>query len=223
MRQMAGRRQHFVVALNLHMLDIRAQLAPQPIHHRQGRRIGLLKRRQNHLVATEQLRIGCLDTALLGTGNRVPRYKTRRHATKREFGGAHHIAFGAADVRKDRLPEVHVGQQGQQLLHRQDRHGELDHIRALARQRQVCLTAVHHTQLHRQLARLRVQVHTDHFAAQPAFTQALGEGTTDQPQADHHQATDHRHSRLQCSDINHEPEPWPTPPGSGCSQPASQW
>ena len=167
--------------------------------------------------------IGGLDAALLGTGNGMARHKTRRHAAKCEFGSAHHIAFGTADVREDRLPKVHISQQGQQLLHRQDRHSELDHIRALARQRQVCLTAVHHTQLHRQLARLRVQVHTDHFATQPAFTQAFGEGAADQPQADHHQATDHRHSRLQCSDINHEPEPWPTPPGSGCFQPASQW
>ena len=75
----------------------------------------------------------------------------------------------------------------------------------------------------RRRARLRVEVHAHHFATQPAFTQAFGEGATDQPQADHHQATDHRHSRLQCSDINHGPEPWPAPQGSGCSPRANRW
>ena len=223
MRQVAGRCQHFVVTLDLHMLYIRAQLAPETIHHCQRRGIGLRKRRQDDLMPTEQLRIGCLHPALLGASNGMARYKARRHATKRQSCRAHHVAFGAAHIGKDRLPEVHACQYRQQFLHGQDRHGKLDHIRALARNGQVRLTAVHHPQLHRQRARLRVEVHAHHFATQPAFTQALGEGATDQPQADHHQATDHRHSRLQCSDINHGPEPWPAPQGSGCSQPANRW
>ncbi len=223
MRQMAGCSQHFVVTLDLHMLDIRTQLTPQTVHHRQCSRIGLLQRRQDDFMATEQLRIGRLYSALFGARNRMTRHKARRHTTKGPLRRAHHIAFGTADIRQYRLPQVHAGQYAEQFLHGQDRHGQLDHISALAGERQVRFTAIHHPQLNRQLARLRVQVHTNHFATQPTFTQAFGEGAADQPQTDHHQATDHRHSRFQCSDINHGPEPWPAPPGSGRFLPADRW
>jgi hypothetical protein len=174
-------------------------------------------------MPAEQLRIRRLHPALLGAGNRMPRHEARGHAAKGPLRRAHHIALGTADISQDRLPQVHLSQHCKQLFHGQDGHGELDHVSTFTRERQVGFTAIHHAQLNGQLARLRVQVDAHYFTAQPAFTQALGEGTADQAQTDYHQATDHRHNRLQCSDINHGPEPWPTPPGSDCFQPASRW
>jgi hypothetical protein len=68
---MTGRGQHFIVTLDLHMLDVGAQFAPQTIDHSQCGRVGLLKRREDHFVATEQFGIGGFHPALLGAGNRV--------------------------------------------------------------------------------------------------------------------------------------------------------
>jgi len=73
-------------------------------------------------MPTEQLRIGRLHPALLGTCNRVARYEARWHPAKCKLRRAHHIAFGTADIRENRLPQVHTRQQRQQLLHGQDRY-----------------------------------------------------------------------------------------------------
>ncbi|MNX91014.1 hypothetical protein D3C86_1230820 [compost metagenome] len=220
---MAGCRQHFVVTLDLHVLDIGAQFAPQAINDCQGLRVGLFQRSQDHFMTTEQLGIGGFHPALLGTGNRMPRHETRRHAAKRLSGGAHDVALGAADVGQNRLPQVHARQTAKHFFHGEDRYGELDHFGALACSRQVFFAAIHHTQFNRQFARLRIEIDPDHFAAQATLAQTLGKRTADQTQTDHHQAPDHRFSRLQCSDINHEPEPWSAPRGSGCFPLATRW
>ncbi|MNK85360.1 hypothetical protein D3C87_1052370 [compost metagenome] len=153
----------------------------------------------------------------------MPRHETRRHTTERFGCRAHHIAFGAADIGQNRLPQIHARQPREHFFHGQDRHRQLNHISALACSCQVILTTINHTQLDRQLARLRIEIDPDHFAADTAFTQAFGKRTTDQPQTDHHKATDHRCSRLQCSDITHEPEPCATLQGSGCFPPVDRW
>ncbi|MOA08083.1 hypothetical protein D3C78_1278200 [compost metagenome] len=223
MRQMAGRRQHFVMTLDLHVLDIGAQFAPQPVDHRQGCRIGLLQRRENHFVSTEQLGIGGFYPALLGSGNRMPGNEACRHAAKRLGRGAHHIALGAADVRQDRPAQLHACQQRQQFFHGQDRYRQLNHIGADTGSSEIVFTTIHHPQLDRQLSRLRIKIDPHHFTAQPAFTQALGKGSTNQAETDHHQATDHRYSRLHGNHINHEPGPCSAPRGSACFPPAGQW
>ncbi|MNF60287.1 hypothetical protein D3C84_419000 [compost metagenome] len=220
---MTGRGQYFVVTLDLHVFDIGAQFAPQTVDYRQCYRIGLIQRRQDHFVATEQLGVGGFHPALLGTGNRVPRHKARRHTAECFGGRTHHIALGAADIGQDRLPQIHARQTREHFLHGQDRHRQLNDVGALTGNTQVFLAAIHHTQLDREFARLWIEIHPDHLAAQTAFTQTLGKRTADQPETDHHQATDHRFSRLQRSDINHEPEPWSAPQGSDCSLPAGQW
>ncbi|MNC36201.1 hypothetical protein D3C75_847110 [compost metagenome] len=220
---MTGRSQYFVVTFDLHVLDIGTQRAPQTVDHGQGCRIGLIQRRQDHLVPTEQLGVGGLDPTLLGTGNRMPRHEAWWHCAKCFSGSAHHVALGTTDIGQDRLPQVHASQTRKHFLHGQDRHRQLNDVGALTSNAQVFFAAIHHPQLDRELARLWIEIDPDHFATHPAFAQPLGKRTADQPQTDHHQATDHRFSRLQCSDINHEPEPWSAHPGSGCSLPADQW
>ncbi|MNY58606.1 hypothetical protein D3C86_1949610 [compost metagenome] len=63
------------MTLDLHVLDIGTQFAPQTVDYRQGCRIGLLQRRQDHFVATEQLGVGSFHPTLLRTGNRMPRHE----------------------------------------------------------------------------------------------------------------------------------------------------
>ena len=103
------------MTLDLHVLDIGTQFPPQMVDHRQRCRIGLIQRRQNHLVASKQLGIGGFHPALLGTGNRVPRHEAYRFAGKGQASGAHHIAFGAADVGDDCITQVELGQAGQEV------------------------------------------------------------------------------------------------------------
>ena len=53
MRQVTGGGQDLIVVLDLHMLDIRTQLAPKPADQRQSRLIALLAGGEDDLVATE--------------------------------------------------------------------------------------------------------------------------------------------------------------------------
>ncbi|MNI43342.1 hypothetical protein D3C73_976680 [compost metagenome] len=110
---MTGRRQHFVVALDLHVLDIGAQLTPQAVNECQRRRIGLIQRGQDNFMATEQFGVGGFHPTLLGTGNRVTRHEVRRHAAKHVGRRTHDIALGAAHVGQNRLPQIHIGQTAQ--------------------------------------------------------------------------------------------------------------
>ena len=164
MRQMAGGGEHFVVMLDFHVLDIGAQLTPEPINHLQRSAIGIRQRRENHLMAAEQLTITGLYPALLGAGNGVPRDKTRRHAVEGQRRRAYHIAFGAAHVRQHGITQRQLRQGAQQLLHGQNRHRQLDHIRAHASRRQVFLAAINHAQLNRHAAGFGIEVDADHFA-----------------------------------------------------------
>ncbi|GBH11966.1 DNA-binding transcriptional regulator [Pseudomonas syringae pv. actinidiae] len=72
---MTGRRQHVVVTLDLHVLDIRTQRRPQPMHNGNSVGVGFRQRGQNDLVTPEQRSVGSFDAALLGPGNRMPRHK----------------------------------------------------------------------------------------------------------------------------------------------------
>ncbi|MNJ31494.1 hypothetical protein D3C77_261330 [compost metagenome] len=207
MRQVTGRRQDFVMALDLHVLDIGLQRTPEPIDQRQSLRVGFSQWRENHFMASEQGSIGGFHPALLGTGNRVPRHEVRQLFGKRLARSTHHIALGAADVGEHRTPKVKLRQARQELFHGQDRHGQLNDISANTGSSQVLFAAVDHPQLHRQLARLRIQVDTDHLAAQAAFAQALGERAANEPETDHHQATDKRLD-LVYHDFNHGAGPY---------------
>ena len=130
----------------------------------------------------------------------MTRHEAHRPAGKGQARGAQHIALGAADIGEHRGTQIEPGQLGQQLLHGQDRHRQLDHIGPLTGGSQVGFTAIDHTQLDRQTARLGVQIHAHDFAKQATFTQALGEGAANQAQADNHQAAELRGNRLHLSD-----------------------
>ncbi len=158
-------------------------------------------------MTTKQRRIGGLDAALLGAGNRMAGHEARRHVPERLTCSPHHIAFGAADVGQDCMTQIDRRQQPKQLFHGQYRHRQLNHVRATASGGKVSLTTVHDPQLDRQLSRLRIEVDADHLATQAAFAHTLGKGTTDQPQSDDHQTTDHRPYRRLCNHINHANTP----------------
>ena len=57
-------------------------------------------------------------------------------------------------------------QGAQQLLHGQNRHRQLDHIRAHASSCQVFLAAINHAQLNRHAAGFGIQIDADHLAKQ---------------------------------------------------------
>ncbi|MNZ62606.1 hypothetical protein D3C78_807330 [compost metagenome] len=187
---MAGGGKHFVVAFDRHVLHIGAQLAPQAVDQGQGGRVGFGQRREDDLVPTEQGGVGGFYPALLGAGDGVAGDEARQAFPKDGTRLTHDIALGATDVGDDGIAKVEPGQTGQYLFHGQDRHGQLDDIGTDTGGGKVFLAAIDHAQGHSLLARGGVQVDTDHFAAQAAFTQALGERATDQAEADHDQAVD---------------------------------
>ncbi|MCY1291780.1 hypothetical protein D9M70_409800 [compost metagenome] len=215
-RQVAGRGQHLVVVLDLHVLDIGAQGAPQPVDQLQRLHIGVSQRREDHLVATKQLAVGRLHPTLFRAGDRMAGHEARRQAAESLTRGAHHIALGAADIGEDCPAQIQLGQFGQQFLHGQDRHRQLDHVGAQAGGGQVGFTAVDHAQFHRQAARLGIQVDAHHLAEQALLTQALGEGAADQAEPHHHQAA-------QRGDLSHAPAPGRAPRGSGRFPPGCRW
>ncbi len=102
MREMTGGREHLIMMLHLHDLDICAQLPPQALDKRQGSIIAVLARRENDLVATEQLGVRSLHPALLGAGNGMPRHQAHGLAGEGLARSAQHIALGTA----------HIGQHG---------------------------------------------------------------------------------------------------------------
>ncbi|MCY1420426.1 hypothetical protein D9M71_360470 [compost metagenome] len=190
MWQMAGGGQYFVMALDRHVLHIGIQRTPQAVNQGQRGGVGFGQRREDDLVPAEQGGIGGFHPALLGTGNGVARDEARQAITEDGTRFPHNVALGAADVGDDCITQVELGQAGQDFLHGQDRHGQLNDIGAHASGGEVFFAAVDHAQGHGLLARGGIQVDTDHFAAQAAFTQALGEGAADQAEADHDQAVD---------------------------------
>ena len=222
-RQVAGGRQNLVVMLDLHVLDVRAQRAPQAVDQRQRVGIGLRGGRENHLVPAEQGRLRRGHSALLGTRDRMPRYQVPRHPAERGTRGTHDIALGAANVGQYSLAQVELRQVGQHPLHRQDRHRQLDHVGADAGATKILLATVNHAELHRQAARLGIPIHADHFAEQPFAPQPLGEGAADQAQPHHHQAAQLRGRLLQRRDLSHAPAPCPAPGGNDRSLPAARW
>ncbi|MNQ68424.1 hypothetical protein D3C85_829770 [compost metagenome] len=210
-RQVAGGGEHLVVVLDGHVLDVGTQRPPQAVDQRQRRRLGLGQRGEDHLVAAVQLAVGRLHAALLGAGDRVAGYEAGDARTEHLARGAHHVALGAAGVGEHRGAQLEAGQLRQHLLHGQDRHRQHDHLGADAGRGQLAFAAVDHAQLHRQAARLGVQIDAHHLAAQAQLAQALGEGAADQAETDHHQAADQR-LRLAFS---HDRAPGSAPRGSG--------
>ncbi len=203
MRQMAGCGKHFIVVANLHVLDIRTQRRPQPMHQCQGGRVGVGQRRQYHLMSAEQRTLRGGDSALLGTGDRVPRDETSGHATEDVACTAHDVTLRAADIGEHRIAQVERSQLRQQLFHRQDRHGQLDHISIGAGLLQRFGTIIDHTQFDRQLTGTGVQIETDDLATQFQLPQPLGERTTDQTEADDHQPTNEGFARNGCPGFAH--------------------
>jgi len=147
-------------------------------------------------VPTEQGGVGSLHPALLGPGDGVAGDEARQALAalvyKNRTRLTDDITLGTANIGNDRVAQVEPGQAGQDFLHGQDRHGQLDDIGTDTGCGEVFFAAVDHAQGHGLLARRGVEVDTDHFAAQAAFTQALGERATDQAEADHDQAVDDR-------------------------------
>ncbi|MNM67287.1 hypothetical protein D3C81_788120 [compost metagenome] len=217
-RQMTGGGQHFVVMIDIHVLDIRTKLAPETVDRRKGLFVGIRQRRENHLVPAEQLCIGRLDPALLGTSNRVAGHEARRHAAERRPGGTHHITLGAAYIGEHRIAEVIARKLGQHLFHGQDRHSQLDDIRFPAGLFQRLLAAIHHPELDGQASRLGIAVDPQHLFEHTFFAQPLGEGAADQAEPHHHQA-----AKFHWHDLSHGQAPWSGLPGSGHSLPAGRW
>ncbi|MCY1410216.1 hypothetical protein D9M71_255810 [compost metagenome] len=220
-RQVTGRRQHFIVTLHLHVLYIRPQCTPEPVNQRKRVGIGTVERGQDHFVAAKQLGVGSFHPALLGTSNGVAGHEARQLAGERFARRAHHITLGAADISENRLAEIERGQFAQQGFHGQDGHCQLNDRSPFARQRQVRLTAVDYAQLDRQFARLRVQIDADNFTAQATFAQPFGKRTADQAEADHDQTVNDRLRRRH--DFNHEPGPCSALRGNAHSRPAGRW
>lgn len=151
-------------------------------------------------MATEQLGVGRLHPALLGPRNGMARHQTHSLAGKCQARCTHDIALGAPHVGQYCITEIDLGQLSKQLLHGQDRHSQLDHLGALTGGGQVALATIDNAQLHRQATRFGVKIDPYYLPTQTAFTQPLGEGTTDQTEANHHQAADLRSIRLHCGD-----------------------
>ncbi len=110
----------------------------------------------------------------------MARDEARQAGTEDGTRLTHDVALGAADVGDDCITQVEQGQAREDFFHGQDRYGQLDDIGAHTSGGKVFFAAVDHAQGHGLLARGGVQVDTDHFAAQAAFTQALGERAADQ-------------------------------------------
>ena len=199
-RQMAGGGKHLVVMLDLHRLDIRPQLAPQPFDQRQSRLITVFARSENDLVTAEQLGVGSLHPTLLGPCNGVAGHQTHCLSSKRQARRAHDIALGATDVGQHGVAKIQRSQLSKHLLHGQDRHCQLDDIGPLTGGSKVALATIDNAQLYRQATGFCIQIDPHHLPAQTTLTQSFGEGATDQAEADHHQAADLRGIGLHCSD-----------------------
>ncbi|MNF75375.1 hypothetical protein D3C84_574390 [compost metagenome] len=97
-RQVAGRGEHLVMVLDFHVFYIGAQGAPELVDALQCVSVGVLQRREYHLVTAEQAGVGRLHPALLRAGDGMAGHEERRHAVEDAASGAHHIALGAADI-----------------------------------------------------------------------------------------------------------------------------
>ena len=158
-------------------------------------------------MAAEQIALGRLDPTLFGAGNRMPRHEARQLLRQLTPGGTQDIALGTPHIRQHRLPQGQAAQAGQQLLHGENRRGQLNDAGADTGCRQIGLTAIDHAQLDRQTTGLGIQIDADHFAEQPGLAHALGKRAANQPQANHHQPLqrlDHCSHRL-----SHGPVPAP--------------
>ena len=152
----------------------------------------------------------------------MPGDEARRHGAERLASGTHDVALGAADIRQHGVAQVQRSQNPEQFFHRQNRHGQLNDIGTDTGSSKIVFTAVDHTQFNGHSARRRVEIDAHHFATQTAFFQTFGKRSSDQTEADHHQAADHRRAGLRRDDINHAPEPCSTPRENGCFQQAGQ-
>jgi len=191
-RQVAGCGQHFVMALDRHVLDVGLQRPPKAVDQGQGGRVGFRQRGEDDFVTAEQARVGGFYPALLGAGNRVTGHETWQAFAEHSTRFAHDIALGATDVGDDRPAEVELRQARQDFFHGQDRHRQLDDIGADTGGGEVGFTAVDHAQFYGELARWRIEIDANHFAAQAALTQALGERAANQAQTHHDQAVEDR-------------------------------
>ena len=100
-RQVARHRQHHVVVLGAHDLDLGAQRLPERLELVDGGRIGPRRRRQDGPAPVEQLGEARLGARLLGAGNGVPRHEV--HAFGHVRGHvAHDGSLHRADVGDDR-------------------------------------------------------------------------------------------------------------------------
>ena len=81
-------------------------------------------------MTLKQAGVGSFNAALLGASNRVARHKRSGECAKRLLGSAHHVTFGTTDIGNHCLTQLNRGQLSKHLLHRQNRHGEHDHIGA---------------------------------------------------------------------------------------------
>ena len=69
MRQMAGDRQHHVVMIRRHDLDLGAERGPERAQPLDRVRVGALRRRQNAPAVDEQLGETGIGSGMLGAGN----------------------------------------------------------------------------------------------------------------------------------------------------------
>ncbi|PAV93245.1 hypothetical protein WR25_23502 [Diploscapter pachys] len=130
---MAGHRQHQVVMLGRHHLNLRAERLPeraQPQRRRLGR---ALFGGQNAPAPAEQRRKARLGPAMLGAGDRMPRHdrRMRQHGPQR----GEHAFLRSADIADDRIGGQVVRELRRYRTHRADRHAQhhevgIDHRRA---------------------------------------------------------------------------------------------
>lgn len=89
---MTGGGQHFIVAIDLHMLDIGVQSAPERINYRQRSRISLLKRRRITLCRRNNWALEALPRSARNRQSGAPA-RSVRHAAERLGCRPHHIAL----------------------------------------------------------------------------------------------------------------------------------
>ena len=204
-RQMAGARQHLVVALHVHLQHFGAAGTPQRLHPGHGGRGGFAGRGEDHLVLEVKLRVRSRHTALLGAGDGMPQHQPCRQLAEGRQCAVAYRRLGAADVGDDhpwRRPAQRLtGQQLGELLHHaahgQHRHRQHDHAGTFHQRREPGVTVVDqaHLDAARDLAGVRVAGLDGSLKA--GGTQSGGQRAAEQPQADEQDSRGvRRHARV---------------------------
>ena len=101
MRQMAGDREHQIMMLGRHDLDLGAERGPERAQLLRRRGIGALRRRQDAPAVDEEFGEAGIGAGMLGAGHRMRRHEMHARRQMRRHV-PHHRALDRADVGDDR-------------------------------------------------------------------------------------------------------------------------